>query len=80
MRPRSTTDSLMGVSPSKVLMPMAFATLLGGMATYYTTANIIASSILESHGLRPLGMVDFLRTGGFVAICGLILLHLAADR
>ena len=30
-----------GISVSKLLMPMSFGTLVGGMATYLTTANIL---------------------------------------
>ncbi|HUK89690.1 MAG TPA: SLC13 family permease, partial [Blastocatellia bacterium] len=52
------------VAPSKVLMPLAFGTLLGGMATLFTTANIIVSGSLHSMGLPPLTMMDFLPAGG----------------
>ncbi len=34
------------ISPSKLLMPLAFGTLLGGMATLLTTSNILVSAAL----------------------------------
>ena len=44
---------------SRLLMPLAFATILGGMATLFTTTNIIVSGILRSQGLRRLWRVGF---------------------
>ncbi len=38
------------IAPSKLLLPMAYATQLAGMATLFTTSNIVASSILLSMG------------------------------
>ncbi|MCU0495221.1 MAG: SLC13 family permease [Chloroflexaceae bacterium] len=59
-------SSQAGVRPSKVLMPLAFGTLLGGMATYYTTANILLSSDLQSRTGQPLSLLDFVPTGGAI--------------
>jgi di/tricarboxylate transporter len=57
---------------SKLLMPLSFGTLVGGMATYLTTANIILSGLLHKQGLDGLGMVDFIPTGGLIVSAGLI--------
>ena len=40
------------VRPSRLLIPLAFGTLVGGMATYFTSANIIVSGILQDQGQR----------------------------
>lgn len=56
---------------SKLLLPVSFGTLLGGMATYFTTANIILSDLLLKQGLDGLGFRDFLLTGGLIAIFGI---------
>ncbi len=53
---------------SKLLLPVSFGTLVGGMATYFTTANIILSDLLLKQGLPGLRLVDFLLTGGLVAV------------
>lgn len=58
------------VRPSKILIPLSFGTLVGGMATLFTTANIIMSSTLQSQGIRPLTMLDFLPSGGAMVIAG----------
>lgn len=58
--------------PSKLLMPVAFGTLVGGMATYFTTANIVMSGVLESNGFGELGMLDFMPTGGLIVLVSLI--------
>jgi di/tricarboxylate transporter len=60
-----------GVRPSRVLLPLAFGTLVGGMATLFTTANILLSSFLQEQGLRSLTMLDFLLSGGLVMLAGL---------
>ncbi|MEZ4675897.1 MAG: SLC13 family permease [Caldilineaceae bacterium] len=60
------------VPPSKLLLPLAFGTLVGGMATYFTTANIILSSILRDQGQEGLNMADFIPTGGLIVIAGII--------
>ncbi len=60
------------VSPSKVLLPMAFATQLGGMATLFTTSNLVASGALQNAGLPGFGLFDFLIVGGLAALAGLV--------
>jgi di/tricarboxylate transporter len=68
------------VAASKLLMPMAFGTLLGGMATYFTTANIIVSTALREQGLQPLGVLSFTPTGGVVAIAGILFMMFIGRR
>ncbi len=60
------------VSPSKILLPMAFATQLGGMATLFTTSNLVASGVLQNAGLSGFGLFDFLIVGGLAALAGLV--------
>jgi len=59
------------VRESRLLMPLAFGTLLGGMATLFTTANIIVSGSLQAQGQRGLTMLDFLPTGGAIVLTGM---------
>jgi len=51
------------VSPARLLMPLAFSTLLGGMATLLTTANIVSSSLLQDRGFEGFGLLDFAPIG-----------------
>ncbi len=71
-----------GVKPSKLLIPIAYGTMLGGAATYLTTANIIVSGLLRlaEPSQKPLVLLDFVPTGGFVAIAGLLFLTIFGRR
>jgi di/tricarboxylate transporter len=68
------------VSPSKLLIPLSFGTLIGGMATYFTTANIILSSILRDQGQDRLNMMDFIPTGGLIVVAGWLFMALIGRR
>jgi di/tricarboxylate transporter len=68
------------ISPSKILLPMAMATQLSGMATLFTTANIVASGVLISLGLKGFGLFDFLTVGGPAALAGLAYLIVFSRR
>ncbi len=65
---------------SRLLMPLAFATILGGMATLFTTTNIIVSGILRSQGLPGFGVLDFLPVGGPMALAGIVFVILVGVR
>lgn len=60
------------VSISKLLMPMSFGTLIGGMATYLTTANILMSELLLSRDFQGLNMLDFIPTGMVIVGAGIL--------
>jgi di/tricarboxylate transporter len=70
------------LKPSKLLIPVAYGTLLGGAATYFTTANIIVSTLLEN--AKPpqagLNILDFTPTGGLIAIAGILFLTFFGER
>ena len=68
------------ISPSKILLPMAMATQLSGMATLFTTANLVASGVLVSLGLKGFGVFDFLTVGGPAALAGLAYLIIFSRR
>lgn len=71
-----------GIKPSKLLIPVAYGSLLGGAATYFTTANIIASDMLRiaDPPQTPLGILAFTPTGGLIALAGILFLALAGKR
>ena len=60
-----------GVAASKLMIPLAFGVTVGGMATYFTTANILMSEVLIAQGIAGLGMLDFVPVGGMIvaAVC-----------
>jgi di/tricarboxylate transporter len=69
-----------GVPLSGLLLPVSYASLLGGMATIFTSANIIMSDLLIQQGSMPLGMMDFALTGGLVAVAGVTYMLVAGHR
>lgn len=52
------------VSPSKVLIPLSYASIFGGTLTLIgTSTNLLVSSIAQSAGQAPFGMFEFLPVG-----------------
>ncbi|TAH34289.1 MAG: SLC13 family permease [Planctomycetota bacterium] len=48
-----------GSAPSKLLLPMAYATVAGGMCTVIgTSTNLLVSTLLPQHGLERLGFFE----------------------
>lgn len=68
------------VSPSRLLMPLAFGTVLGGMATLLTTTNIIASGLLRDDGLRGFGLLEFAPIGLPLTFAGILFVVLVGRR
>lgn len=68
--------------PSKLLIPVAYGSCLGGAATYFTTANIIASDLLRSANppQAPLHILDFTPAGGLVALAGIAFITIFGNR
>lgn len=70
-----------GRSPGLSLMPLSFATILGGMVTLIgTPPNIIIASIREDSLGEPFRMFDFAPVGGVAAIAGLAFVALVGWR
>ena len=61
-----------GTAPSKLLMPLAFASLLGGLNTLIgTPPNILISEALRDSGFQPFRMFDYTPVGLAVLVSGL---------
>jgi len=70
-------------SASILLMPLAFASILGGMVTMIgTPPNIIISSLRQElvEGAKPFGLFDFAPVGGYVALGGVAFVVLLGWR
>jgi di/tricarboxylate transporter len=67
-------------APSRLLMPLAFGTILGGMATLLTTANIVVSGTLRDASLEPFTLLSFLPIGIPIVVAGTTYLTLAGRR
>lgn len=67
--------------PGKVLMPLSFGTILGGMTTLIgTPPNLIVSGFRASAGAGSYGMFDFTPVGLAVALVGLLFVTLIGWR
>ena len=69
------------IPPSKLLMPLAFATLMGGMITLIgTPVNILISEALRAANFEPFGMFDYTPVGLFVLVAGIAFILLLGRR
>lgn len=72
---------LNGRSASRLLMPLSFASVLGGVVTLLgTSTNLVVSDLLADSGGEPLGVFEVTRVGLPVAIVGVAVLALTAPR
>ncbi|HSG66684.1 MAG TPA: SLC13 family permease [Gammaproteobacteria bacterium] len=69
------------LAPSSLLMPVGFATLVGGMATTIgTSTNLLVVSIAADLGITPFGMFDFTLPVLLVGSVGVLYLWLLAPH
>jgi len=69
------------MSPSKLLMPMTFASQIGGMGTPIgTSLNLLVIGSAASLGIEGFHMFDFIAPASLAAIPGLLFLWLVAPR
>ena len=70
-----------GISPSKLLMPLSFVTILGGMITLIgTSTNVLASGISEELGYGQFHLFQFTQLGIITFLIGLAYLAFIAPR
>lgn len=72
-------------SPSKYLLPINYAAIVGGTCTLIgTSTNLLVSSLAEARGLEPFRMFDFLPLGlifvGLALAYSLIMIRFLPDR
>ncbi|MFC5282844.1 SLC13 family permease [Pedobacter alpinus] len=64
LNPTIGLSKISGIAPSKMLMPLAFASILGGTCTLIgTSTNVAVSGYIATQGLPRIGMFDFLPIG-----------------
>jgi len=68
----SSVARKMKISPSKLLMPLAFGTILGGMATLLTTTNLVVSGLLRDEELPGFTLTDFAPVGLILTFAGIL--------
>lgn len=69
------------ISPSKVLMPAGFATIVGGMTTTIgSSTNLLVVAVAADLGLPRMHMFDFFAPAALAAVAGLLYLWLVAPK
>lgn len=69
------------LSPSRLLMPLAFASILGGTCTLIgTSTNVAVSGYLKKHGLPEIGMFEFTPIGLILLASGILYMALIGCR
>ncbi|HEY3249301.1 MAG TPA: SLC13 family permease [bacterium] len=69
------------ISPSKLLLPMALGTRLGGVLTLIAgPSNLIASQALVDGGAAPFGLFTFLPLGGAFLLVGMAFIAAVGRR
>lgn len=66
-----------GIAASRLLMPLAYSTLLGGLMTLIgTPPNLLISESLTLGGFEPFKLFDFTPLGGIVMVIGVLFVAL----
>jgi di/tricarboxylate transporter len=67
--------------PSRLLMPLAYGSLLGGLTTMVgTPPNLLVSDALREFGYAPFGLFDFTPVGVCVALAGIVFVAFVGRR
>jgi di/tricarboxylate transporter len=70
-----------GVAPSKLLIPLSYMTVLGGMITLIgTSTNLLVDGVAADRGLEHFSLFEIAPVGIAVAIAGGLFLALFGDR
>jgi di/tricarboxylate transporter len=67
------------VSPSKLLMPLSFAAIVGGVITLIgTSTNLVLNGLITQSGRQPLAFFDFLIPGLIISFAVIIVMVILA--
>jgi di/tricarboxylate transporter len=69
------------ISPSKLLMPLAFGAILSSSVTLVSSStNMVISGLMTPYGMPPLGMFELTLVGLPIAVAGLAYMFLLGNR
>ena len=65
------------IAPARLLMPLAFGAALGGMATIFTTANILMSNAAQQRAIQPSVSLISFRLAALLIVAGIVYMVIA---
>jgi di/tricarboxylate transporter len=69
------------ISASKLLMPLAFASILTSSVTLVSTStNIVVSGLIQQYGYAPMGMFELSPVGVPIALVGIVYMYFIGRR
>lgn len=69
------------ISPSKLLLPLAFSSILSSSVTLISTStNIVVSGLMTRYGMEPMGMFELAPVGIPIVVAGLLYVFFAGRR
>ena len=70
-----------GHAPEKMLIPLSYASIMGGMCTLIgTSTNLLVSGIAESYGLEPFTLFELTALGVSLSLAGMIYMFFVGNR
>lgn len=70
-----------GVPATKFLIPLSYATILGGLCTLIgTSTNMVVNGLMQESGFRGFTMFELGKVGGVIAVVGLIYIFIFGNR
>ncbi|MDA0961592.1 MAG: SLC13 family permease, partial [Proteobacteria bacterium] len=71
----------LGVSASKLLIPLSYAAIVGGMLTLIgTSTNLLVDGVARARGLEPFGIFEVTPVGAVVVVVAMLYLWLIGSR
>ncbi|TVR64743.1 MAG: SLC13 family permease [Candidatus Competibacteraceae bacterium] len=71
----------LGISPGRLMMPLAFAALFSGMLTLIATPpNLVVNDALRNAGFQPFGFFDITPIGLLALAAGIVYMWLVGSR
>ena len=70
-----------GISPSKLLIPLSYASILGGLCTLIgTSTNVVMDGLMRQNGIAGLGFFELAVVGVPLLVVGILYLTFVAPR